>query len=354
MKLLHVRQTVGLSCGVTILALCAFGPSLSAQTSNEELLRRIDQLEREVRQLKAEVTRPEHVSPPAAGPYRERSSSTTRGYTKDKEVMPEVETETVRPAHLYVGGELVLVKPFYSSAFRAPQDSAHSDAPEIDYTATPRIWLGYEASSDSGLGARLTFWHFDGSDTSGQSFDSGPPWTTEIEATTVDGEVSQSGDLGHLHYRVSGGVRYGRLEYDTNVGRSVTDMRNREFEGVGPLVGLELTRPVGRTGFALTGGAKVAALLGDTDYSQTVGFGTATARGQLLPVYEGRLGVQWSHAFNRGLLSPSSEIALRVGYEAQYWQWPKVGNANGSPLPPPEEQPDIGFAGPVFGAEISF
>ena len=99
-------------------------------------------------------------------------------------------------------------------------------------------------------------------------------------------------------------------------------MRNlSEFDGIGPVFGIEATRTVAER-FDIYGNIRQSLLFGEDNYN---GFTTDT----LLAITEIGAGVQYNFAL------ATVDAWLRAGFEGQYW-W--------------EDASDIGLFGGVFSA----
>jgi hypothetical protein len=264
--------------------------------------------------------------------------------------------------HFYVGAEAAFLKP-HMGALGFSVDG-HPDAmitPTLDYEASPRFWIGFENAS--GLGLRATYWQIDSSarmdlfhsddisDWLRNEFDlpeiGDMGIGVEMEAETIDLEVTQRGCLGCMELEFAGGIRYGRMRTGLFVDGMIFDERDypfkggiaTEFEGFGPTLALDARRPIGCRGFALVGGARGAWLYGSTDGFLT---GDATqlidaqisAEDHVMQVYEVNLGIEWSRCMSGG-----GEITVAALWESQVWEWAPVAGLI---------HQDIGLSGPTL------
>ncbi|NQT15669.1 MAG: hypothetical protein HQ582_23130 [Planctomycetes bacterium] len=265
--------------------------------------------------------------------------------------------------HFYVGAEAAFLKPHMGAlGFSA---DGHPDAmitPTLDYEASPRFWIGFENAS--GLGLRATYWQIDGSarkalvhgddilDLIGNLGLDLPEIEdlglgVEMEAETIDLEVTQRGCLGCMELEFAGGIRYGRMRTGLFVDGTIIDDGEypfiagiaTEFEGLGPTLALDARRAIGCNGFALVGGARGAWLFGSTDAFLT---GDAaqlidiqiSAEDHVMQVYEVNLGVEWSRCLSNG-----GEIAVAALWESQVWEWAPVAGLI---------HQDVGLSGPTL------
>jgi hypothetical protein len=178
---------------------------------------------------------------------------------------------------------------------RLHEDQGNAD-PYNDLEAAPRIWAGYEGAN--GLGVRARWFNY---------------WDTSSAANilrahlyTVDIEATDAFQLGSKWSGlITGGVRYAEDNQLFFPGtRFVTC-------GTGPVLGMELTRPIGEH-FALFALGRESILFGDTVEGPAA---TALrARNTLFDVTEIQLGAQYQRTFNG-----STYGFVRLAFEGQYW-----------------------------------
>lgn len=146
---------------------------------------------------------------------------------------------------------------------------------------------------------------------------------TNIEVNATDLEVTQRGTFHFWDLVASGGVRFG--EVDINQGGSLFIGPGTfygipsgvDFDGAGPTFSLEADRPLGNSGLALIGRARVSLLFGDTDVTPT--FGTATPpissfqSDDFVQVTEFQFGLNYERQV-RG-----ANASFGVFWEAQRW-----------------------------------
>jgi hypothetical protein len=249
---------------------------------------------------------------------------------------------------LYGGAELALLKPHLGSLGGAIGDgSTVMLMPEFDYSASPRFWLGYEACN--GVGIQATYWNFDQNTSMPDPFGEGTTIGLGLEAQTLDLDATIRGCLGQTELQFFGGVRYGKLHLnasltdipvDGGLGDPVGGALDAEFEGWGPTLGLNVRRPIGERGFALTGGLRGAWLYGETraglsqTQPETRPLASLVAENHMMQVWEARIGIDWTRSLDCG-----TQLFARVGVEAQAWEWAPVAFLI---------HEDIGFVGPAF------
>jgi Legionella pneumophila major outer membrane protein precursor len=310
-------------------AVCALALGLFAQGSpagrlnaaEDETTQRITALEQQLTDLQAQLGR-------------------TGGGERDV----VCDTECARGG-LYGGAELVLLKPHLGSLGGSLGSGPTTMLmPEFDYGASPRLWLGYE--TPGGVGLQATYWNFDHSTSMPDPFGGVATIGLGLQAQTLDLDASVRGCLEQTELQFLGGLRYGKLNLDlslTDISAGNQDVGGElaaQFEGFGPTVGLNVRRPFGCRGFALTGGLRGAWLYGDTSLAlsqtqpRTRPLVSVVAEDHMMQVWETRVGLDWTRT-----LSSGSQLFARVALEAQAWEWAPVAFLI---------HEDIGFVGPTF------
>jgi hypothetical protein len=276
---------------------------------------------------------------------------------------------------LYAGYSFLFAKPHFKESFQTTVfdgSGAMAMLPfSYDYDLTPRAWLGY--TREDGLGVRTRYWQYDHA---ADPFQSSPytvaaaqvvtvifPATImaippgdvlnvhdELETHTLDLEATQEINLSGFTLVASGGIRYAMMRQSTNA--TVTDAGvveqslawQRLFEGVGPVVAVEVERPVGNCGLAFIGSFRGALLYGDKNLDRVAinaldeGIPVATMHDakEVLGIGEIELGVQWTRRLPFG-----RNLFVRGTYEGQLW------SDSGTPT-----LGYLGFEG--FGAQFGF
>jgi hypothetical protein len=154
-----------------------------------------------------------------------------------------------------------------------------------DVQASPRVWLGYVC--DSGLGGRVSYWHFEDSANTFEFTNPGPAVVTSASVLTAIPGITSNGAFGtdHLAFTsdlrmdvldleatqdvkvclwqllISGGVRYDYINQSyggfrtgpTAGGATEVDtvLASHSFTGVGPTLALEARRPLSDCGLSL-------------------------------------------------------------------------------------------------------
>ena len=163
---------------------------------------------------------------------------------------------------------------------------------------------------------------------------------SEVQFSVFDLDATRRLRAGRWLLNTGGGVRIARLEQDYSAvvagpgsGFASSEMK---FHGAGPTGFAEARRPVGNSGFALLGAARLALLAGENEMLARVAQGGIVTRGRstrndFVPVGELQLGGEWSAWVN-----PSTLFFTQLAYEGQIWGG--VGN-------PGSQNGNVGFTG---------
>lgn len=283
----------------------------------------------------------------------------------------------------YSGFEVSIVKPLYSNNL-ALRDSSQISSQQFvvenvefdyDFQSSPRVWLGYQASSD--IGIRAAWWQYANQaneislSPSANGFgriehpvfgdvDISAITPTEqmnangnIDVYTIDLELTRLAELGPGSILVSGGIRFASLDQnyaarllnDNDVLAGSIDFR-QHIRGIGPTLSATLSRDIterfgwyasGRGSLLMGEGSDRLDAGEDLDFVNPQRTTEVAERDQLLPIVDVQLGATW--ALRRwGPLQPS----LRGGWELSWWG--DVGNHSGNAS-------DLGLAGFVLGFE---
>ena len=233
---------------------------------------------------------------------------------------------------------------------------------DYDYDLAPRIFLGYV--SESGLGAKVSWWRFDQSSqtsyvnpqfgttgnnntlTSAYGMISSNSSTlptgasdvlmfdSDVELDVWDFDILQVIETELANVTVGGGIRYLHLSQDYNAyflqinttpGLTFTkaERASNVFNVGGPTVFCELSRQLGQSGFSVYGNLRGGILFGTE--SQTLFYlqnNTMTNQGSLinfndygaqrdavLPFIEGEIGVEWASQ-GGGVLQPVARCGV--------------------------------------------
>jgi hypothetical protein len=201
------------------------------------------------------------------------------------------------------GFEAVWFKPHFSddTAFVVSDITNFDSLPfDNEYNLTPRVWLAH--TWDNGFGARFRYWNYD-KDALNKSFVIPPGFDAEarvavrdsqgfnafidgdsdelmvarhgLELHTADLEMTNQFRLLDSHVVVSGGLRYMSLRnnysvtaYEPDLSVAESMLHKQRFEGFGPMLALEVNRPLGDNGLSLIMHLRGSILFGDA--SQTI------------------------------------------------------------------------------------
>jgi hypothetical protein len=263
------------------------------------------------------------------------------------------------PGGFYFGAAAVFAKPHFKEAFQHSRIDLSTGLQtlvpfEYGYESTPRAWLGFKRSN--GTGVRVTYWAFHGDGQTQTEVADGLNiygahavsviFPANIFATNP-GETLQSSDslrtqifnyLGTYDttvgsFKVSGGVglRNARLEQRLDsfvfdpTGVPIRQLSwQREFNGLGPAVTIDIKRRIGCTRFSAFTEAGGALLFGTKSLNRTV-FGDQSPQpatpflsleeaDEVVGVGEMNFGLEWSRQLPSGYA-----FNVRGLYEGQLW-----------------------------------
>jgi hypothetical protein len=274
----------------------------------------------------------------------------------DDTVCADVDCESCYGCGFYGGFALVWMRPRFdqNAALVIDPVPGNTVVPfSYDREITPRAWFGYQNAEGGGLRAR--FWDFDAAAetvaysptpaaTPGFLFvygasgnlernafaDVGETMTSnhDLELTTIDLEATQSFHWHNMELLGGLGLRYAQMDQlsqavvTDGVGALSELVRNEHsFEGVGPMISLEMVRPIFSDHFAIYGSLRGSILLGDASQKITeVKNGGADVvtdvvqQDDILSIGEIELGIQYSRPWGE-----SAVVFVRGGYEGQVW-----------------------------------
>lgn len=176
-----------------------------------------------------------------------------------------------------------------------------------------------------GFGARVRYFNFDQSVAYDGLWDGGSGTIAVIgdvslDVQAIDFELTQRGDFRSWDILLSGGLRYGSVEYQqppnffNGIGAVINpNLTGSEFEGVGPTLSLAGNRPLGY-GLSLIGRARVSLLFGDIDYTPAFLSSAFTIEDEFVQVTELQFGLGYDRRLNCG-----ANLNLGVFWEAQRW-----------------------------------
>ncbi len=189
---------------------------------------------------------------------------------------------------IVAGAEVSFLKPYHTEG----------QTSNYDYTATPRVWLGYERAD--GLGIRARWWQMNANGPATSRYD-------QIRMRMIDLEVTDQFTLGRkLEGLVSGGFRYAEYREDESAGTGFLSQQH----AMGLVIGTELRRNISG-GFNLFGMGRTSMLFSESNLEN----GAVTSENTTFTVSELQLGVE----YNREIMNGSSNLFARVAAETQYW-----------------------------------
>lgn len=209
---------------------------------------------------------------------------------------------------LYAGGEIVVMKPRFENG--AEEDDL-AEVLDFSMSVVPRVWLGYWNPGDNGLRAR--YWHYnDGSSTTPSEPETPdePLRFMRLQAGAVDLEIAQRLNLAGWHLTVGVGGRYAWLEQRLESVQTGAFMFKR-FQGIGPVVAVDMRRPFGRRGFAWVANLRGSLLVGESRWRDPAGAFDADDIGSIA---EMQIGLEWRTPFGA-----RSELVVGGFYEQQMW-----------------------------------
>lgn len=211
---------------------------------------------------------------------------------------------------LFGSVEVTFLRPRVSGALPSFYFAGHNGRTiDPDYDPGLRFQLGYR--SDSGLGVRTRYWYYD--HTSPFVPPSVPAQLT-IQMETFDNEVTFAQNFRNWDLEVSGGIRYGKLHYSTDM-PALLGIGTLLFEGVGPTASLEGRRRLGTTGLALMGNVRGSLLMGEIRNASILPtMPQGTIKDEIAQIFENQLGVVWTRA-----LGHSWQLELKTAWETQFW-----------------------------------
>lgn len=221
---------------------------------------------------------------------------------------PLVEESGVSNSGLFGSVELTILKPYLSGA-PAAFGLATSRVIDPNYSTGLRYTVGYV--NESGLGVRGRYWNFDNNANFVPPF---APSTLGIRLDVADAEVTFGQRLCNWDLEVSGGVRYGKLQY-SNGSESLYKVGSLTFEGVGPTASLSGRRILGASGLSLFGNVRGSMLMGHVNNGSMLTYMPAgSIENEIMTIAENQLGVAWTRNLNN-----TWQFEVRGAWETQFW-----------------------------------
>jgi hypothetical protein len=214
-----------------------------------------------------------------------------------------------RPFRRYYGAiEMVLAKP-------RTEDGAEEDqltrVQDFHLDETYRVCFGY--SNENGFGLRSQFWRFDRPAVPKPADHvpiAGTFKQTSIDAYTVDCVMTQDIDFCRWELVAGIGARYAFLEQRVD-SMATADFVFKRFDAVGPLLLIDMRRPVGHWGFAWIGNVRGSLLAGRSLWSNATQSQSVDDIGTIL---EMQMGLEWKRQMAWGW-----SLFIRGMYEQQTW-----------------------------------
>jgi hypothetical protein len=266
--------------------------------------------------------------PPSIAPYQEWNGPPLQGG-------PHLDVPEVGGFGWFVGIETDIVGAHLKNrligpvAFSGSTDVVQLPSAQLDWTASPRVEVGYRLPEGCGAivlayrslvaegGDLLPGFDLDGSD--------GVLWsrlnvnTLDVDYASHEYALGQCWDL-----RWKAGARVAGIFFDsTGFGQFREEHSSNNFVGAGPHVGLDVTRRLGAYGLALFSRLDFAALVGDIHQSfeeefvapsgTLVGAASRVSGAQVVPDLHFQAGISWSPG---GLYR---SLHLSGGYEIENW-----------------------------------
>ncbi len=285
------------------------------------------------------------------------------------------------------GIEFTILKPYFSNGnlafttLTSDGDTFESFADtEFSYNTelAPRVWINVLGSGS--LGFRATYWQFDHGATPaiGTPPDNGfgsiiPPAfggvdlsttipgsqflaSTNLNAYTIDLELTKTAEWGSCGWMTGVGLRYAEVEQrytselrsDADVLQSTLDF-SHVVNGIGPTVSLRTERPltnclsvfgVARGSFVFGNNNSLLIALEDQDLDDQLTTNSTTRRDGFLPIGDLQVGLHWAPQ-QAGIVIPYLHLAM----ESQLWG----GAGNGS-----SDAGNLGFFGLNVALGVDF
>ncbi len=238
---------------------------------------------------------------------------------------------------LYAGVDLLFLSPklnavnfnnlFYNGS---PAVQTVDGALSAPLEFSQRVIVGYEGDQGGGVRVRwFTLDHTVGYSGLGEDSVNGTiaiAGNMNFDVDSIDAELTQRGNFRVWDWLASAGARYARVdihehfsdefEWESFADAQWFGLAGMEFEGAGPTVSVQGSRPMIWEGFSVFGNARTALLFGeielDTIY-RTNG-GPAVIPDVFAQVWEVQAGVEMVHEYD------AVDLVCRIFWEAQRWE----------------------------------
>ena len=224
-------------------------------------------------------------------------------------------TQNVERGGLFGAIELTFLKPYLSGA-PATFGIGTSRVIDANYSTGVRYILGYK--NDSGLGVRARYWNYDTNSNFVAPF---APSRLGIHLDVADAEITLGQRLCNWDLEVSGGLRYGKLQY-SNGTPTLFGVGGLTFEGVGPTAALSARRILGDSGLSLFGNIRGSMLMGHINNgSLLTNMPRTSIEDEIMTVAENQLGIAWTRS-----LTTVFQLEVRGAWETQFWMNSTLSN----------------------------
>jgi len=219
----------------------------------------------------------------------------------------ELHRRSVGTGGLFGSVEVSFLRPYLSGS-RSSASATGGKWVDPTYATGLRYALGYE--NDSGVGVRARYFGLDDSIPLAQRFGGG---SVGLDVESIDVEATFRKTRGDWDAGVSGGVRYGNLEY---TGDGIVIFPGElSFEGFGPTISVDGRRSIGDTSFSVFGNLRGSLLMGELGNTQPVrGLSAGSVEDEIMHVIENQIGVSWLLTDGNG-----PQLEVRAAWETQFW-----------------------------------
>lgn len=230
----------------------------------------------------------------------------------------QLQQQEIGTGGLFGSVEVTFLKPHLSGAPAAfASQGVASKTISGTWVPNVRYVLGYRG--DSGLGVRARYWSLQ------HTFQYVPPYQAQIappftptvfgiRLEAIDTEVTLDQALRHFDLELSAGVRYGNLQYRSDVA-TLFGVGTVTFEGIGPTVSIGGRRALGDSGFSLFGNLRGSMLFGGIrNNAPLVYMPAGDFSNEVMTIADNQLGISWTQD-----LTSTWQLEIRSAWETQYW-----------------------------------
>lgn len=252
------------------------------------------------------------------------------------------------PRQWYAGGEIIMAKPRLEDGGEEDEQGHAMDFMHLH--ATPRVWLGMV--QEEGIGLRARYWRFEDVSNADRVLHvplQGDYASMGIAAYTIDAEITQQFSICQWDAIVASGIRFASLEQKI-MATDAEDFRGKLFQAIGPILSLDLHRPLGRFGLAWIANARGSVSVGGAQWQAP---GRTQNTDDIGAILDMQIGLQWSRCFPH-----LGQVAVRGTYDQQNWFGAgtsfgtESSAANGMLGIQPDDH-DLAFMGFSIGVELT-